>query len=469
MSFKLTLLTTVISLSLLGCSPIHRTTDLNKIRSIYTNSENQAKISDIAKTRQQSIKLNEDLTAYSKKIQCLSPSYANSMEHQNKVTQTQKLLEHQGILDEIQRLKNDIQKITKTGGYQKLKINNQPNQKGEYVEAESKIFNLTINQYAILIKEMDMKIEFSKSIAKTQKDNQKLINLMHQRENYAFEFEELKNYLEQIQEELKIKDDDLKKSNKILEDLNNEKSSANDVFKVSVAEIYDKTGKVFDKSSTAISEMVAHALSYNYGIKLVDIPFTDNWSTSRYNPIKDTRHSGETFTKSPALFAGSVFLSDMYISGALVQYDELPASKPFGTRVSINLDPIDLSNDTRTITVGMILRAVGSNDALILDNAKRNDDGTTNKITGERASTYVQNTYFVKKIGVNMFEVQSKRLYGGNITVEVSDPATYVIKEMVEAGVYDLLKKTIRPDELRIHNDEICQQLFTNKITGVKQ
>lgn len=147
----------------------------------------------------------------------------------------------------------------------------------------------------------------------------------------------------------------------------------------------------------------------------------------------------------------------MYISGALVQYDQTPSTHPFGTRLSVNLDPLDTSAETETITVGIVLRAISSSDGLILDNGKKINNTTIDKTTAERASVYVQNTYFVKKIGFNLFEIKSRRLYGGNFTVEVSDPTNYVIKEMAEAGIYSLLKKTIRPDEKQ-HGD--CDSLI---------
>lgn len=476
------------SLVLCACSPIHYTTDLNEIRGIHSKTGKQN--DTIKQQRQLSIKI-DDQTIYAKAIKCLSPSFTNGMQTLNQKKIADKQNEIKSINEEMQRLENDIKKITQTGNYQEIIKLQTPNQQGQYIEY-GKPFEFSINQYAILIKELDTKIDFLKAKPQSQEIENEILKIIKERESIAFKFEDLKSHHQQTKKELADAKTKKEAANKILKDMSTEAQNANNVYKVAVGNIYDQTGKVFKEKSTAISEMVAHALSYNYGIKLVDTPFNNNWSDSRYNPRNDSRHS-DTIKNNPAFlsfntgFAGSVFVSDMYISGALVQYDEVPPFAPFGTRLSVNIDPLDASTETRTITVGMILRAIDSSNALILDNAgtqaqntdnsntaqdqpNNNNANQTQPTTGQRASTYVQNTFFVKKIGLNTFEIKSKRLYGGNITIEVSDPTTYVIKEMVEAGVYDLLKKTIRPNEKITENNQDCDSLVNpTKDTSPKE
>ncbi len=447
----------VVSLLLLSaCSPLHYTTDLNKVRDIYDSKKD--KVQKISANRQKSILIenkNDNVSGYAVGIACLSEPYLGNMKWLNDDKKVEEEGKKTDQIEEIDRLEKAIKQITKTGGYQKIKRLNKENENGDILVPEGQLFSLTINQYAMQISNMDYEIDFLKSKAKRKSDVRKITRLMNNREILAFEMEELKTELVDLQEQLKKVKNDKADTDKILGDLDSEKKNANDVYKVSVANIYDKTGKVFKEGSTAISEMVAHALSYNYGIKLVDIPFGRDWSTSRHNPLSGKNSAilktSPTLLSSNTGFTGVVFPSDMYISGALVQYDEVPAIKPFGTRISANIDPVDLSTQTRTITVGMVLRAVDSTSSLILDNANPND-----KRNGERASVYVQNTYFVKKVGLNMFEIKSKRLYGGDVTVEVSDPATYAVKEMTEAGIYELLKKTIRPNEMNPKARAMC-------------
>ena len=432
-----------------GCSAIHRTTDLDKIRSIYKDNENQQKIQVITNNRQKSITTNDE-TVYAKGIRCLSKPFVTGMKDLNEINRQARIMEKDGQNDEIIRLQNDIEKITQIGGFTEERIN--------YATGNiysGKTFLKTINQYALEIADLGYQIDFLNKTVKSDKDLNKIRNLASKKHLLEFELEELKTHLESAQNSL-IQAQATKSATKVaIDSIDDAIENGNDIYKVAVGNIYDKTGKVFPSDSTAISEMVAHALSYNHGIKLVDIPFGSDWSETRYNPLSGINSSSlgdnPSLLSSHSGVSGIVFPSEMYISGALVQYDDLPISKPFGTQITVNIDPLDASTGTKTITVGMILRAVSSNNALILD-----DGDIEQGRGGDRASVYVQNTYFVKNIGANMFEIKSKRLYGGGIAVEVSDPVNYVIREMVEAGVYKVLKKSLRPHEMSISDKNKC-------------
>lgn len=438
-----------------GCSVIHRTTDLNKIRFEHNNAQHQQKIKSITDGRQRSIS-TDDITIYANGIRCLSEPFIIGMKDLNAKNRNNRQKEKDGQNDEIIRLQENIERITRTGGFVEERLNHIT---GEIYTG--KTFTKTINQYALEIADLDYQIAFLNKTAKNDADFRKIRNLANKKHSLEFELEELKSYLDSTQKDLMQAQSTKELTAQAIKQIDDTISGGNDVYKVAVGNIYDKTGKIFPASSTAISEMVAHALSYNYGIKLIDIPFGSDWSETRYNPLLGTNSTN--LSQNPSLLSshsgvsGIVFPSDMYISGALVQYDDLPITKPFGTQITLNIDPLDISTGTKTITVGMILRAASSDSALLLD------DGDIEKGRGgDRASVYVKNTYFVKNIGANVFEIKSKRLYGGRVSVEVSDPANYVIREMVEAGVYEILKKSLRPNEMSNQQKQVCDNIIFN-------
>lgn len=358
MKIKPIIIIITASLTLYGCttSKILYTTDLNKIRNNYNEAQHQINVDKIDIKRQKSIKIDKS-TIYSDAIQCLSPSFDNQMAISNnssKIFFRDRLI---GINNEITRLENNIKNIKRNGNYTKI-IRNRDSSDSDVHNAISidRIFDRSLNEYAVEIRKLEAKINilYQDINHNPQKNPNDLINLIAEKERISLEFEDLKKeliYNEKELQEKKLEQGDLTKK---IEKIDNESSQANDTFKISVANIYDKTGKVFDRESTAISEMVAHALLYNYGIKLVDIPFGNNWSNSRYNPLNENSRSTDA-NKNIALlssntgFAGVVFPSDMYISGALVQYDQTPSTYPFGTRLSVNLDPLDTSAETQTL------------------------------------------------------------------------------------------------------------------------
>lgn len=437
-----------------GCSTINGLTDLNKMRSKFQSKKNQANIQNVANARQKSITSN-DKTIYANGIYCLSEPFIANMKNINAINERNRQAEKDGQNSEIIRLQENLEKITKIGGFVEEKLNRTT---GEiYV---SKIFNKTINQYALEIADLTYQIEFLNKKATHERDFKKIRNLANKKHTLEFELEELKAHLDNTNRDLAQAQTAKAGTTQALEDIAETIRNGNDIYKVAVGNIYDKTGKVFPSDSTAISEMVAHALSYNYGIKLMDIPFSKDWGETRHNPLSGI--NGADLKQNPNLLnnsiSGIIFPSDMYISGALVQYDDLPINRSFGTQMTVNIDPLDISSSTKTITIGMVLRMIGSNDALILDDGDTENSGRG----GNRASVYVQNTYFVKSIGANVFEVKSKRLYGGRVSVEVSDPVNYAVRELVEAGVYEILKKSLRPSEMSDQQKQECDNLITN-------
>lgn len=227
----------------------------------------------------------------------------------------------------------------------------------------------------------------------------------------------------------------------------------------SVSPIYDKTAKVFPADSTAISEMVAHALSYNNAIRYMDAPFNSSWEWSRASKINDKGNPS----------VGAMFPSDRYISGALVQYDEdLPIlnNKLNGFRLS--LDPLIVNKSTQVITIGLTLRLVEKtgnmhflgfnnvdleNPILNPNNPNEINYKNLGMIDYAPSSVYLENTFFINNTGLDLFEITSNRNYGGSISVRTSDPKMYAVREMVERGVYELLLSTL-PNKMLLNDSQ---------------
>lgn len=226
----------------------------------------------------------------------------------------------------------------------------------------------------------------------------------------------------------------------------------------SVSPIYDKTGKVFASDSSAISDMVSHALTYNSAIRFIDTPFNSDSTFSRANVISTSNQS-----------IGSVFKADRYINGALVQFDEgTPLSNlSLAESAKLSIDPVDISNGTKILTVGIVLRMLNSKGEMIFtgfNDIQTISDGQgfnvklNNVIDYSPASIYLQNTFFVKQVSADIFEISSKRGYGFNISFSTSDPKTFAVREMVERGIYELFLRSL-PNIEKKHTHELTLNL----------
>lgn len=215
------------------------------------------------------------------------------------------------------------------------------------------------------------------------------------------------------------------------------------LLKISVAPIYDKTDKIFPNDSTALSELVSHSLSYNHAISLVDTPFnTDKAHISRVN-LKGEQLGGSIGNSLPA---------DMYITGAIVQYDEGDV-KPFIEQAGLNLRAFQLNRNVQAITVGLVLRLVQSHDGILHHNKymhRNNIDGYTYNINidgdmhkPKPQSVFLQNTFFAERLNGGVTRIIGSKYWNTNINMAVEDPKMYAVREMVEKGVYELLDNAI--------------------------
>ena len=205
--------------------------------------------------------------------------------------------------------------------------------------------------------------------------------------------------------------------------------------RISVAPIYDKTAKVFPSGSTAISEMVLNALSYVKGLHIVDTPFGEitesrvNLLSDRYvflaKGLKD--NIVPISNKIAPLPYGILFPSQISISGALVQYDE--GTETVSPEIGLDIDAFSGKRRVETISVGLHLRLINANDGEILSNSA----------LGKRGSVLLSNKVYKIKTSGSYFRLISAKQYGLDVSVSVDDPKHYVIQEMVERGVAELL------------------------------
>ncbi len=217
--------------------------------------------------------------------------------------------------------------------------------------------------------------------------------------------------------------------------------------RVAVGPIYDKTTKVFPAGSTAISDLVLNALSYVSGIRIVETPLSGDISESRVNllsrnyvylakPIKD--NIAVAANRLSHLPFGVLYPSQLYIAGALVQYDE--GTETATPELRLDIDALTASRSVETMTIGLHLRLINSGDGEIL----------SNRAKGKRGSVLLSNKFYKIRTNASLFRLISAKQYGIDYSVVVADPKQYAVQEMVEKGVAELL--SVLPNDMTCEN-----------------
>lgn len=433
----------VVLSGLLSACP---TMGLEKIRHDRLSDDAKATREKIA--TQRSFYIEPDDTSFSKAIACLSEPILNW-----------RMMEFtQQVLDQVAEMKVKIENLNKRLGTQLSKENSGLQQ--------------SVNAIKLQLKPAQEEKLFALELEKRILDNKIEKNILSPAEK--------SRYLS-VQKEIKATSNNIENMNYILniaENSRDAESSVNnardsDVLKISVAPIYDKTEKVFPKDSTALSELVTHALSYNHAVSVVDTPFnSDSAHISRVSI--DNKMLGNSI--------GSAIPADMFIDGAIVQYDEGDA-RPALSQAALNLRAVQINRNVNTITVGLTLRLVQTNNGVIHHNKyvhKKNDvhkkdlddhDYTVEPEIGGKTHTpkpqsiYLQNTFFVKRIQGGITRIIGSKYWGINGSVDVEDPKMYAVREMVEKGIYELLDGAL-PTYSK--NKESYEEVEKEIITGRK-
>ena len=206
--------------------------------------------------------------------------------------------------------------------------------------------------------------------------------------------------------------------------------------RISVAPIYDKTGKVYPGGSTAISDLAINSLSYVKGMRIVETPLSGDISESRVNLLSQKYvYLGKGIkdnivgvaNKISHIPFGVLYPSDLHITGALVQYDE--GTETLSPEIGVDIDAFSANRSVDTISIGLQMRLINSSDGEILSNSKQ----------GKRGSVLLSNKFYKIKLSSSLFRLISSKQYGLDYAVTVEDPKQYVIQEMVEKGVAELL------------------------------
>lgn len=218
-------------------------------------------------------------------------------------------------------------------------------------------------------------------------------------------------------------------------------------FRMAVAPIRDKTGKIFDINSTVLSDMVMDSLAHFKYFDVVETPLYPDGLTDSRNNFLDPRYAmpagivqnfAATMTTLQHMPVGTIFPSNYYISGAVTQYDETNAIPP-NQDIGIDIYQYQFSRNVEAITATVNLRLVDSWTGAVVRMPDSND----------LASISLTNTFYTIKTGNNFFRLIGTKDYGIDYSVTVGDPKTAAVKEMVDKGVYELLEKFLRPYKTR--------------------
>lgn len=200
-----------------------------------------------------------------------------------------------------------------------------------------------------------------------------------------------------------------------------------------VNDIFDKTGKVYPATSTALSDMVLHAVAKMNLVNVYD--YESSTIRSRVNYVASTYPNHKSWKKKPLVLreipVGVLKPSAYTISGALTQFDERE-----NKRFNIDIDVIGYNNKFKTTDVAIDLRLVNSSRGLIVlptDTSKSISVSLTNRlITASHDGDY--------------FKLINGDDYGLSYFHEINDPKYYALREIVELGVLRLFSDLFQED-----------------------
>ncbi|MDO4643694.1 MAG: CsgG/HfaB family protein [Cardiobacteriaceae bacterium] len=234
-------------------------------------------------------------------------------------------------------------------------------------------------------------------------------------------------------------------------------------FRMAVAPIRDKTGKIFDLNSTVLSDMVIDSMARFKHFDILETPLAPDSLIESRNNFLDPRYKmppgivqnfASTMTSLQHLPIGTVFPSNYYISGAIIQYDE-NQSLPTKRNIGVDISQYQGKREVDTITVGITLRLVDSWTGSV---ARVSD-------TADLASISLTNTFYTIKTSHNFFRLIGTKDYGIDYSVEVGDPKTAAVKEIIDKAVYKLLEKFLKPYQVYKYN---CEEPEYVRITQPK-
>lgn len=212
---------------------------------------------------------------------------------------------------------------------------------------------------------------------------------------------------------------------------------------ISVAPILDKTQKVYPANSTAISDLVINALHKIKGFAVVETPLdSTDIAQSRNNFGAESSFQFANENISYMLHSihrppiGIVFPTRYYITGALIQYDD--TTEIGNKNLNMNMKYVTGKSNVSQISIGLNLRLIDASTGTANINIK------TNKTT----NVFLQNDLWKISNGINFFRIISTSPWGIDYSVNTADPVHYAVNEIVERGVYDLMKPQLGLTEI---------------------
>lgn len=229
-------------------------------------------------------------------------------------------------------------------------------------------------------------------------------------------------------------------------------AAKNGRFRMSVAPIRDKTGKVFENNTTVLSDMVLNAVAQFKHFDVIETPLSPDGFADSRNNFLDPRYNmlpgliqnfSATMTSLQHLPVGVLFPSNYYITGALTQFDEnneVPTNKNLNLDANVGQGRYGVQAITATVDLRLV-------DAWT---------GTVVRIEGtdDLATVRLTNTFYTMRTGANFFRLIGTKDYGIDYSVTVGDPKMAATKEMVDKGVYELLNKFLKP--FQVKKDQSC-------------
>lgn len=211
----------------------------------------------------------------------------------------------------------------------------------------------------------------------------------------------------------------------------------------SVAPIFDKTGKVFSPSSTAISDMVLQALSVA-GISVIETPLGYSFSETRTNLSAIDAKNMSFYLSGNSLPVGVAFKSMFHVSGGIISYDD--STEAPQKSLAADVDIARFNKSVNSVKIVVNLRLIDSRTGLVykkLGERRLNVGAREWSVQkNEEGASIVLTTELIKVKGsANIFKVNnSGSPYGVDYQVSVADPIQYAVMEVIEKGVFSLME-----------------------------
>jgi len=201
-----------------------------------------------------------------------------------------------------------------------------------------------------------------------------------------------------------------------------------------ISPIRDKTGRVYPATSTAVSDMVAHALAKTGLIRVIDIVDSQEDRINDFTTFSKIDSKSKTVLEStpqliPAIPKGFLYQPFFHFAGAITEFNE---------RESTNLDAeikfFGFDYNSNVIDVALDLRIISSSDGSI-----GISDRGPNTISVANRLIFVGTEF-------DYFRIINDDAYRGQFAYQIGDPRFYAVRELAEYATLELLSNLFSLD-----------------------